>query len=63
MPCIKCSDGKWKYGEDGKCQYDTLEKCKEVEAAIHAAESEKDKEEDIINELKEFMVSIGYKNN
>lgn len=35
MPCIKCSNGKWKYGEHGKCQFDTLEACKAAAAAIH----------------------------
>lgn len=41
MPCIKCSNGKWKYGKRGKCQFDTLEACKKAEAAIHAEESDK----------------------
>jgi hypothetical protein len=36
MPCIKCSNGKWKYGEKGKCQYKTLKACKDAAAAIHA---------------------------
>jgi len=35
MPCIKCSNGKYKYGEHGNCQFDTLAKCKEAAAAIH----------------------------
>jgi len=39
MPCIKCSNGKYKYGEHGKCIYETLEKCQEAAAAIHAQES------------------------
>ena len=38
MPCIKCSNGKWKYGEKGKCLYNTLKKCKEAAAAIHTQE-------------------------
>lgn len=36
MPCIKCSNGKWKYGKKGSCVYDTLQKCKDAAAAIHA---------------------------
>tara|TARA_R110000744_G_scaffold30329_3_gene71846 strand:- start:6231 stop:6944 length:714 start_codon:yes stop_codon:yes gene_type:complete len=28
MPCIKCENEKWKWGENGECQYDTLEECK-----------------------------------
>jgi len=35
MPCIKCANGKYKYGEHGNCQYDTLAACKAAAAAIH----------------------------
>lgn len=35
MPCMQCSNGKYKYGESGKCVYDTLEACKRAAAAIH----------------------------
>ena len=35
MPCIKCANGKWKYGEHGNCQFDTLAACKAAAAAIH----------------------------
>ena len=35
MPCMKCSNGKWKYGEHGNCQFDTLADCKAAAAAIH----------------------------
>jgi hypothetical protein len=38
MPCIKCSNGKWKYGEHGNCQFDTLKACRAAEAAIHIQE-------------------------
>ena len=27
MPCIKCNNGKYKWGETGSCQYDTLDEC------------------------------------
>jgi hypothetical protein len=33
---MKCSNGMWKYGEHGNCQFDTLEACKRAEAAINA---------------------------
>jgi len=36
MPCMKCANGKWKYGEAGRCQFDTLKACKAAAAAIHA---------------------------
>ena len=39
-PCMKCSDGKWKYGENGDCSLDTLEECEQAAKAIHAQESE-----------------------
>lgn len=42
MPCYKCSNGKWKYGEHGNCQFDTLKACREAEQAIHARENDKE---------------------
>lgn len=42
MPCYKCSNGKWRYGNRGKCVFDTLKECQDAEAAIHAQEDEKD---------------------
>lgn len=42
MPCYKCSNGKYKYGEHGNCQFDTLKACKAAEAAIHARKPKKD---------------------
>lgn len=38
MPCMKCSNGKWKYGEHGNCQFDTLAACNAAAAAIHIQE-------------------------
>ena len=35
MPCMECANGKWKYGEKGNCQFDTLNACKAAAAAIH----------------------------
>jgi hypothetical protein len=32
---MKCANGKYKYGENGNCQFDTLEACKAAAAAIH----------------------------
>jgi hypothetical protein len=42
MPCIKCANGKYKYGEHGNCQFDTLAACKAAAAAIHINEPSKD---------------------
>ena len=41
MPCIKCNNGKYKYGKKGKCVFDTLKKCNDAAAAIHAEEGKK----------------------
>ena len=30
MPCKKCENGKYKFGNTGKCQYDTLAECEEA---------------------------------
>jgi hypothetical protein len=38
MPCIKCSNGKYKYGERGDCIFDTLAKCKAAAVAINISE-------------------------
>ena len=27
MPCYECENGKWKFGETGKCQYDSKSDC------------------------------------
>ena len=27
MPCLECENGKWKFGETGKCQYDSKSDC------------------------------------
>jgi len=42
MPCMQCSNGKYKYGVHGNCQFDTLEQCHEAEQAIHARETAKE---------------------
>jgi len=39
MPCYKCSNGKYKYGERGNCQFDTLAACEAAERAIHAQQN------------------------
>ena len=33
MPCKKCSDGKYKWGESGEGKYDTLQDCENANAA------------------------------
>lgn len=43
MPCYKCSNGKWKYGKKGNCQFDTLEECQKAEIAINISKGKKPK--------------------
>ena len=44
MPCVKCSNGKWRLGS-GQCMYKTLEACKKAERAYHASkDGENDRE-------------------
>lgn len=45
MPCLKCSSGKWKYGANGNCQFDTLAACKAAAAAIHIHDKSLDAED------------------
>jgi HK97 family phage prohead protease len=40
MPCIKCENGKWKFGERGNCTFDTLAACRRAEAAYYAEQTE-----------------------
>ena len=30
MPCTKCKDGKYKWGDTGECKYDTKEACEKA---------------------------------
>lgn len=53
MPCIKCNNDNWKYGKHGKCVFDTLQKCKDAAAAIHA------KPKSLVQELAIFFSSLG----
>ena len=39
---MKCANGKYKYGEHGKCVYDTLAACKRAAAAIHIQDKQID---------------------
>ena len=38
MPCMQCNNGKYKYGVNGDCMFDTLAKCRAAAAAIHIHE-------------------------
>lgn len=45
MPCYKCSNGKWRYGMHGNCQFDTKAACRAAEQAIHARNPKKTMDE------------------
>ena len=38
MPCTKCKEGKYKWGETGECEYDSLEECKKANPDSHYEE-------------------------
>lgn len=59
MPCYKCSNGKYKYGKRGNCQFDTLERCRAAEAAIHAREGTKKAIDTCCEECKQTEMSDG----
>ena len=52
MPCMKCANGKWKYGEAGRCQFETLKACKAAEAAIHAKPKKSSETKDTASSTK-----------
>ena len=64
MPCTKCEEGKYKWGETGECEYDSLEAC---ESANHKYSKMKPTPlgkktyEQYEKELKEFNNSEEYK--
>ena len=35
MPCTKCKDGKYKWGESGECKYETKEACENANKQKH----------------------------
>jgi len=41
MPCIKCENGLWRWGESGKCQYASISECETANADYNLDESNK----------------------
>ena len=58
MPCTKCEEGKYKWGETGECEYDSLDAC---ESANHKYKMQPPPlgktYEEYAKELKEFNLS------
>jgi hypothetical protein len=38
MPCMKCSNGKWKWGSRGDCRYNSREECERANRGRHEEE-------------------------
>ena len=39
MPCYECDNGKWKFGETGRCQYSTKSECEAANKDYYAEET------------------------
>tara|TARA_R110001599_G_C11827426_1_gene617926 strand:+ start:178 stop:540 length:363 start_codon:yes stop_codon:yes gene_type:complete len=58
MPCIKCEDGNWRWGESGECKYDSLASC-EADNADYSAEIEYDYKLNFTQEQMEKLHNDG----
>ena len=56
MPCKKCKDGKWKWGNSGKCQYDTKEECENANPNHNYEKTTKIKELVISKDAQELAI-------
>ena len=60
MPCTKCEEGNYKWGETGECKYDTLESCESANSKYNKMQPTplgKKTYEEYAKELKEFNLS------
>ena len=60
MPCTKCEEGNYKWGETGECKYDTLEACESANSKYNKTQPTplgKKSYEEYAKELKEFNLS------
>jgi hypothetical protein len=60
MPCTKCEEGKYKWGETGECKYDSLEACESANTKYNKMQPTplgKKTYEEYEKELKEFNLS------
>ena len=60
MPCTKCEEGKYKWGETGECKYDSLDACESANhkySKIKPTPLGKKTYEEYEKELKEFNLS------
>jgi len=52
MPCLECENNLWKFGETGKCQYESKSQCDEANADYYAEETYNDYPESATNNAK-----------
>ena len=60
MPCTKCEEGNYKWGETGECKYDTLESCESANSKYNKMQPTplgKKSYEEYAKELKEYNLS------
>ena len=60
MPCTKCEEGKYKWGETGECEYDSLDACESANhkySKMQPTPLGKKTYEEYEKELKEFNLS------
>ena len=60
MPCTKCEEGKYKWGETGECEYDSLDACESANhkySKMRPTPLGKKTDEEYAKELKEFNLS------
>ena len=60
MPCTKCEEGNYKWGETGECKYDTLESCESANSKYNKTQPTplgKKTYEEYAKELKEYNLS------
>ena len=52
MPCMKCPNGKWKYGEHGNCQFNSKKHCRKAEIAIIIKKKLKEAKDEFFKQKK-----------
>jgi hypothetical protein len=58
MPCTKCEEGKYKWGETGECEYDSLDACESANHKYKMQPTPLGKTyEEYAKELKEYNLS------
>ena len=52
MPCYECDNGKWRFGESGRCQYDSKMVCEDANKDYYAEETYSDYPQSATNNAK-----------